>query len=110
MAFNEPKTQWLIDEIDRIRAGAIISVHAPYTVVDFDSLLFNTTPRNLGKLHLNSLGTYPESLGNYARINRDIPVIRLERPHSWTMPSEADSTGIWKEFASWLKTTNVTRH
>jgi hypothetical protein len=103
MASSEPETQWLIDEIDSFRPDAIISVHAPYGVVDFDSLLLNTAPKSLGKLHLNLLGTYPGSLGNYAGINRNIPVITLELPHSWIMPSEADSSKIWEDIVSWLK-------
>lgn len=100
---SEPETQWLIDEIETFRPDAIISVHAPYGVVDFDSLLLNTAPKSLGKLHLNLLGTYPGSLGNYAGINRNIPVITLELPHSWVMPSEAESTKIWEDIVSWLK-------
>lgn len=100
---SEPETQWLIDEINHFKPDAIISVHAPYGVVDFDSLLLNTAPKSLGKLHLNLLGTYPGSLGNYAGINRNIPVITLELPHSWEMPSVQDSDRIWEDIVSWLK-------
>jgi protein MpaA len=103
IASSEPETQWLIDEIESFQPDAIISVHAPYGVVDFDSLLLKSAPKSLGKLHLNLLGTYPGSLGNYAGINRNIPVITLELPHSWVMPSEAESTKIWEDIVSWLK-------
>jgi protein MpaA len=102
-AASEPETQWLIDEINAFQPDAIISVHAPYGVVDFDSLLLNTAPKSLGKLHLNLLGTYPGSLGNYAGINRNIPVITLELPHAWEMPSEIESTRIWEDIVSWLR-------
>jgi hypothetical protein len=102
-ASSEPETQWLIDEINSFKPDAIISVHAPYGVVDFDSLLLNTAPKSLGKLRLNLLGTYPGSLGNYAGINLNIPVITLELAHSWEMPSEAESTKIWQDIVSWLK-------
>lgn len=100
---SEPETQWLIDEINAFKPDAIISVHAPYGIVDFDSLLLNTAPKNLGKLHLNLLGTYPGSLGNYAGINRNIPVITLELPHAWEMPSKAETTRIWEDIVSWLR-------
>lgn len=100
---SEPETQWLIDEINHFKPDAIISVHAPYGVVDFDSLLLNTAPKSLGKLHLNLLGTYPGSLGNYAGINRNIPVITLELPHSWEMPSIGESNEIWEDIVQWLK-------
>jgi hypothetical protein len=103
---SEPETQWLVDEINHFKPDAIISVHAPYGVVDFDSLLLNTAPKSLGKLHLNLLGTYPGSLGNYAGINRNIPVITLELPHSWEMPSVQDSDKIWQDIIQWL-TQNV---
>ena len=102
-AASEPETQWLIDEINSFKPDAIISVHAPYGVVDFDALVLNTAPKSLGKLHLNLLGTYPGSLGNYAGINRNIPVITLELPHAWDMPSEKETTKIWEDIVSWLR-------
>ena len=100
---SEPETQWLIDEINTFKPDAIISVHAPYGVVDYDALVLNSAPKSLGKLHLNLLGTYPGSLGNYAGINRNIPVITLELPHSWVMPSQAESAKIWEDIVRWLR-------
>jgi len=100
---SEPEVQWLIDEIETFKPDAIIAVHAPYGIVDFDSQILNTAPKSLGKLHLNLLGTYPGSLGNYAGIDRNIPVITLELPHSWIMMSEAESTQIWEDIVSWLR-------
>jgi hypothetical protein len=100
---SEPETQWLIDEINLFKPDVIIAVHAPYGVVDFDSLLLNTAPKNLGKLHLNLLGTFPGSLGNYAGIDRNIPVITLELPHAWEMPSDTEVTKIWEDIVSWLR-------
>ena len=93
----------LLHSLQNQQPDAIISVHAPYGVVDFDSLLLNTAPKSLGKLHLNLLGTYPGSLGNYAGINRNIPVITLELPHSWEMPSIGESNEIWEDIVQWLK-------
>ena len=100
---SEPETRWLIDEINDFQPDAIISVHAPFGMVDFDSLLLNAAPKSLGKLHLNLLGTYPGSLGNYAGINRNIPVITLELPHAWEMPKEAEITKIWEDIVAWLR-------
>ena len=102
-AASEPETQWLIDEINTFKPDAIINVHAPYGVVDFDALVLNSAPKSLGKLHLNLLGTYPGSLGNYAGINRNIPVITLELPHAWEMPSKDESIKIWEDIVRWLK-------
>lgn len=103
VASSEPETQWLIDEINHFKPDAIISVHAPYGIVDFDSLRLNAAPKSLGKLHLNLLGTYPGSLGNYAGINKNIPVITLELPHAWEMPSNQETTKIWEDIVAWLK-------
>ena len=100
---SEPETQWLVDEIHQFRPDAIISIHAPYGVVDFDAQRLNTAPKSLGKLRLNLLGTYPGSLGNYAGINLNIPVITLELPHAWEMPSRKESQLIWEDIVQWLK-------
>lgn len=102
-AASEPETQWLIDEINSFKPDAIISVHAPYGIVDFDSYLIKSAPKRLGKLHLNLLGTYPGSLGNYAGFNRNIPVITVELQHAWEMPPEKESTKIWEDIVKWLK-------
>jgi len=102
-AASEPETQWLIDEIKSFKPDAIISVHAPYGVVDFDAQILNTAPKSLGRLRLNLLGTYPGSLGNYAGINQNIPVITLELPNAWEMPSKAETTKIWEDIVSWLR-------
>ena len=104
-AASEPEVQFLIDEINSFKPDAIIAVHAPYGIVDFDSHTLKTAPKSLGKLHLNLLGTYPGSLGNYAGINRNIPVITLELPHSWIMPSESETTQIWEDIVAWLNRT-----
>ena len=102
-ASSEPETKWLIDEINSFKPDAIISVHAPYGVVDFDAQILDIAPKNLGRLLLNLLGTYPGSLGNYAGINRNIPVITLELPHAWVMPSEAETTKLWEDIVAWLR-------
>ena len=100
---SEPETQWLVDEVNLFKPDAIIAIHAPYGVVDFDAHKLNTAPKSLGKLRLNLLGTYPGSLGNYAGINLNIPVITLELPHAWDMPSKQESKVIWEDIVKWLK-------
>ncbi len=106
---SEVESQWLIDEINAFAPDAIISVHAPYGIVDFDALELNTAPKSLGKLRLNMLGTYPGSLGNFAGIDRNIPVITLELPHAWVIPSPEESTKIWEDIVAWLKVNVDTR-
>ena len=100
---SEEETRWLIHEIESFQPDAIISVHAPYGILDFDGPDLSKAPTQFGRLHLNLLGTYPGSLGNYAGINKDIPVLTLELPHAWVMPKPVEINSIWTDMVSWLK-------
>lgn len=99
-AASEPETQWLVQQIKSFRPDAIVSVHAPYGVLDFDGP--RTPPRKLGFLNLNELGTYPGSLGNYAGVQLGLPVITLELPHSAETPTPSQSARIWSDLLTWL--------
>ncbi|MEM7564880.1 MAG: M14 family zinc carboxypeptidase [Pseudomonadota bacterium] len=100
---SEPETQWLLEQLDVFDPDVIITVHAPYNLVDFDAKDRSDAPRRLGILRGRSLGTFPGSLGRYAGEERNIPVITLELPHSSKMPSEAALNGIWNDLADWLR-------
>ena len=100
-AASEPETQWLQAQIRSFRPDAIVSVHAPYGVLDFDGP--RTPPRKLGFLNLNELGTYPGSLGNYAGEYLGIPVITLELPNSESTPTPSQSARIWSDLLTWLE-------
>lgn len=99
-AGSEPETQWLINQIKTFRPDAIVSIHAPYGVLDFDGP--RTPPQRLGFLNLNELGTYPGSLGNYAGEFLGIPIITLELPHGEASPTVAQSGRIWNDLLKWL--------
>lgn len=100
---SEPESSWLYDEINEFKPDVIISVHAPYGIVDFDYNGLTDAPNNLGRLHLNLLGTYPGSLGNFAGIQRRIPVLTLELKHAGIMPSQEELKNIWADMVTWLK-------
>lgn len=100
---SEPESRWLFAQIEAFRPDAIVTVHAPLGVVDFDGP--KTPPRRLGYLDLHRLGAYPGSLGNFAGLNRGIPVLTLELPHAGIMPSHAESAAVWRDLVAWL-----TRH
>ena len=100
-ALSEPETRWLHKLIEEFKPDAIVSVHAPYGVLDFDGP--KHAPKKLGHLYLNLLGAYPGSLGNYAGIENDIPVITIELPHAGIMPSRNQITNIWVDLVHWLK-------
>ncbi|SFF24573.1 Zinc carboxypeptidase [Fontimonas thermophila] len=100
-ALSEPETRWLVQELETFRPDAIVSVHAPYGVLDFDGP--REPPQRFGYLHLHQLGTYPGSLGNFAGINIGLPVITLELPHAGIMPSLPQQQRIWADMLTWLE-------
>ncbi len=98
---SEPESQALMRIIDEFRPDAIVSVHAPFGILDFDGP--RHPPQRLGHLHLNLLGTYPGSLGNYAGVQNSIPVITIELPFAGIMPSYTQSSAIWMDLVQWLQ-------
>ena len=109
IAASEPETKWLLSEIKEFQPDVIITVHAPYNLVDFDAQDRSEAPRQLGILKGKSLGTFPGSLGRYAGEERNIPVLTLELPHSSRMPAIADIEQIWEDLVAWLRD-NVNPH
>ncbi len=99
---SEPETYWLFREIKTFKPDVIISVHAPYSLVDYDAPNRNNAPNRIGYLHKNLMGTYPGSLGNYAGINLGIPVITLELPHAGIMPTKSQISHLWTDLVRWL--------
>jgi len=99
---SEPETQWLIQEIEQFKPDIIISVHAPYSLVDYDAPNRSNAPKRIGYLHKNLMGTYPGSLGNYAGIHLRIPVITLELPHAGIMPNKQQISHLWTDLIRWL--------
>ena len=97
---SEPESRWLAEEIERFRPHAIVTVHAPPGVVDFDGP--PEAPGRLGHLNLNLLGTYPGSLGNYAGVQKNIPVVTIELPYAGIMPSSKQLHNIWDDLLRWL--------
>lgn len=99
---SEPETQWIDQLIRDFKPDAIIAVHAPYGIIDFDGPY--QPPTHLGPLHLLLLGTYPGSLGNFAGTQLNIPVITVELPYAGIMPSKAEVNKIWTDLVKWLRT------
>ncbi|MEM7584187.1 MAG: M14 family zinc carboxypeptidase [Acidobacteriota bacterium] len=99
---SEPESQWLAEEIERFKPEVIVSVHAPHGVLDFDGP--PEAPKRLGSLTLNLLGTYPGSLGRYAGVHKEIPVVTIELESAGIMPSKQEQLQIWLDLVSWLKT------
>ncbi len=100
-ALSEPETQYLVDEISRFAPDIIVAVHAPHGIVDYDGP--KNGPYKLGRLHLNLLGTYPGSLGNYAGVQMKIPLVTIELPYAGIMPKPAEVAHIWRDLVNWLR-------
>lgn len=98
---SEPESQWVADAIERFHPDLIISVHAPFGVLDFDGPV--APPRRFGRLIYNRVGVYPGSLGNYSGLYKHVPVITIELPNAQKMPPEADVRKIWLDMLSWIK-------
>lgn len=100
-AASEFETQWLTRQIREFRPDAIVSIHAPWGVLDYDGPLH--PPQRFGYLRLQPLGIYPGSLGNYAGLVLRLPTITLELPHSTDLPTHAQSQRIWSDMLTWLE-------
>lgn len=98
---SEPETRWLAEEIERFEPDVIVSVHAPYGVVDYDGP--RNGPYHLGRLYLELLGTYPGSLGRYAGIHLNKPLVTIELPYAGIMPTPAEINDIWVDLVRWLR-------
>ena len=107
---SEPESSWLNSEIETFKPDVIISVHAPYAVLDFDGPPRGVQPpQRFGRLQLHRLGVYPGSLGNFGGLKAGIPVVTLELPHALDMPNEEELAKVWRDMQDWLKRNLVDR-
>ena len=107
-ALSEPESQWLVKQISQFQPDVIVSVHAPHGILDFDGP--REPPQRFGHLHLRLLGTYPGSLGHYAGVERDIPIITIELASAGIMPSKREVHKIWTGLVQWLKDNAMPHH
>lgn len=97
---SEPESRWLHDEIERFKPHVIVSVHAPFGVLDFDGP--KSPPHQFGRLYFNRVGVYPGSLGNYGGLYKNIPVITIELPNALAMPRKDEVQRIWQDMLIWI--------
>lgn len=98
---SEPETRWVNEEMERFQPHVIISVHAPFGVLDFDGPA--PVPHRFGRLVFNRVGVYPGSLGNYSGMHKNVPVITIELPNARAMPSDAEVRRIWQDMLTWIQ-------
>ena len=97
---SEPESKLVFDQMASFAPQLIVSIHAPYGVLDFDGPTI--PPQKLGRLYLDQIGIYPGSLGNYAGVHRGIPVVTIELPHASRPPSEAETRQMWLDLLRWM--------
>jgi len=102
-ASSEPETKWLVKTIKEFKPDAIISVHAPYGLLDYDGP-DHAVPNKIGGLKHRELGTYPGSLGRYAGEYLNIPVLTLELRSAGSMPNQKEIYTMWQDVEKWTMT------
>ena len=96
---SEPESRWVHDEMAQWKPDLIVSVHAPYGVLDFDGP--TVPPKRLGRLYLDQVGIFPGSLGNYGGVHKKVPVVTIELPSALRTPQDAEVRQMWLDLLRW---------
>lgn len=97
---SEPESQYLYDEMERFQPHLIVSIHAPYGVLDFDGP--SVPPQRLGRLYLDQVGIFPGSLGNFGGVHKGMPVVTIELPSAFRTPMDAETRQMWLDLLRWM--------
>ena len=97
---SEPETQFVFDEMNRFKPNLIVSIHAPYGVLDFDGP--TVPPSKLGRLYLDQVGIFPGSLGNYGGVHKRMPVVTIELPSALRTPLDSEMRQMWLDLLRWM--------
>jgi hypothetical protein len=97
---SEPESRYLHDEMARFKPHLIVSIHAPFGVLDFDGP--TVPPARLGRLYLDQVGIYPGSLGNYGGVHKGVPVVTVELPNAQRTPLNAEMRQMWIDLLRWM--------
>jgi murein peptide amidase A len=98
-AMSEPETRFLHDQMRRFKPDLIVSIHAPYGVLDFDGP--SVPPARLGRLYLDQVGIFPGSLGNYGGVHKGVPVVTIELPNASRTPLDSEISEMWHDLLRW---------
>ena len=97
---SEPESKFLHDEMERFKPNLIVSIHAPYGVLDFDGP--TAPPAKLGRLYLDQVGIFPGSLGNYGGVHKGMPVVTIELPSAFRTPLNSEMRQMWLDLVRWM--------
>lgn len=96
---SEPESRFLNDQLTHFQPQLIVSVHAPYGLLDFDGP--TAPPSRLGRLYLDQVGIYPGSLGNYGGVFKSVPMVTVELPSAAQAPHDRDMRQMWADLLQW---------
>ncbi len=97
---SEPESKYLHDEMERFKPDLIVSIHAPYGMLDFDGP--SVPPARLGRLYLDQIGIFPGSLGNFGGIHKGMPVVTIELNSAIRTPLDAEMRQMWLDLLRWM--------
>lgn len=97
---SEPESKFLHDEMERFQPDLVVSIHAPYGVLDFDGP--GVPPPQLGRLYLDQVGIFPGSLGNYGGVHKGMPVVTIELHSAFRTPLDAEMRQMWIDLLRWM--------
>lgn len=97
---SEPESKFFHDEMERFQPDLIVSIHAPYGVLDFDGPA--VPPARLGRLYLDQVGIFPGSLGNYGGVHKGMPVVTIELHSALRTPLNAETRQMWLDLLRWM--------
>ncbi len=104
-ALSEPESRFLFDQMQSFHPDLVVSIHAPYGVLDFDGPV--PAPAQLGGLYLNQVGVFPGSLGNYGGVQHGMPVVTIELANAQRTPTNAEMHRMWRDLHHWIDRTIV---
>ena len=101
---SEPESKFLVDEMALFKPQLIVSIHAPYGVLDLDGPVHEgfVPPARLGRLYLDRVGIFPGSLGNYGGVHKGIPVVTIELHNATRTPLDAEMRQMWLDPLRWM--------
>lgn len=101
---SEPESAFLHAQMASFKPNLIVSIHAPYGVLDFDGPVGDVwvPPKRLGRLYLDQVGVFPGSLGNYGGLHQGVPVVTVELPNAIRTPLDAEMQQMWHDLLRWM--------
>ena len=97
---SEPESRFLAAQMESFKPDLIVSIHAPYGVLDFDGP--SVPPSRLGRLYLDQVGIFPGSLGNFGGVHKGIPVVTIELPSATRAPQDPETRQMWLDLLRWM--------